>query len=76
MEESSASTEELSSQVEEVVASSSSLGDMATTLNEAVSRFKLDAADVAVGPDSDSPATAGSPESELELELDTEELAA
>jgi len=41
VEESSAATEELSSQVEEVVASSSALGDMAGILTSAVARFKL-----------------------------------
>ncbi|NQW19316.1 MAG: hypothetical protein HQ477_01130, partial [Chloroflexi bacterium] len=41
VEESSAATEELSSQVEEVVASASALGDMAGVLTSAVARFKL-----------------------------------
>ena len=42
IENASASTEELTSQVEEVVASSAALGDMATTLTKAISVFKLD----------------------------------
>ncbi len=41
LEESSAATEELSLQGEEVVASASALGDMATVLTSAVARFKL-----------------------------------
>ena len=42
IEQSSASAEELSSQFEEVVASATSLDDMAVNLNGAVGRFKLD----------------------------------